>query len=183
VWGLLPLSHTKRINADGILVAMKLFHGTNISIEKPRIVIPNRALDFGAGFYLTSDILQAERWARLVVLRASKGMPIIHEYHFDLGFLSKLRVLKFETASKEWLDFVCDHRLENYEGDSFDLIIGPVANDRTMQIVQAYMNASDRNLYLPVALHDIKPENLSDQFVFKSEKALEALELINVRQL
>jgi len=162
---------------------MDLFHGTNIAIEKPRIIIPNRALDFGAGYYLTSDIEQAKRWARLVVFRAGAGEPVIHQYHFDLRDLRELSVMKFETASKEWLDYVCDHRLQTYKGDTFDLVIGPVANDRTMQVVQAYMNANDRNLYLPVALHDIKPERLSDQYVFKSDKALEFLELKNVSQL
>ena len=162
---------------------MKLFHGTNIVIEAPRIIIPSRALDFGAGFYLTSDQKQAERWSRLVVLRTGNGTPIIHEYQFNLENLEKLQVMRFVTVSKEWLDFVCDHRLEIYEGENYDLIIGPVANDRTMQVVQAYMNASDRSLYLPVALHDIKPERLSDQYVFKSERALETLELKNVRQL
>jgi hypothetical protein len=161
---------------------MQLFHGTNITIEKPRVLIPNRALDFGAGFYLTSDFAQAARWAELVVLRSGSGLPLIHEYCFDTDSLDKLNVKRFGSPSREWLDFVCDHRLERYEGDDFDLLIGPVANDRTMRVVQAYMNASDKDLYAPVALNDIRADKLSDQYVFKSARALAALQLVDVRK-
>ena len=34
---------------------MELYHGSNISVEKPKIIQSERALDFGEGFYLTSD--------------------------------------------------------------------------------------------------------------------------------
>jgi hypothetical protein len=162
---------------------MKLFHGTNTIIEKPRILIPNRALDFGAGFYLTSDFTQAARWAKLVVLRTGGGVPLVHEYCFDRDNLNELKVKRFESVSKEWLDFVCDHRLDIYKGDDFDLVIGPVANDRTMRVVQAYMGATDRDLYAPVALNDIRADKLSDQYVFRSERALDALRLLDVREV
>jgi len=46
---------------------MQLYHGTNIRFETPKIITPNRALDFGAGFYTTSDIEQAAMWAKVVV--------------------------------------------------------------------------------------------------------------------
>ena len=34
---------------------MKLFHGSNVIVNTPRILTKLRALDFGAGFYLTSS--------------------------------------------------------------------------------------------------------------------------------
>ncbi|NBK98901.1 MAG: DUF3990 domain-containing protein [Erysipelotrichia bacterium] len=34
---------------------MILFHGSNVKVEQPKIIISNRTLDFGAGFYTTSD--------------------------------------------------------------------------------------------------------------------------------
>lgn len=36
-------------------------HGSNVKVEKPKIIISNRTLDFGAGFYTTSDKSQAIR--------------------------------------------------------------------------------------------------------------------------
>jgi hypothetical protein len=162
---------------------MQLFHGTNIMIEKPRISIPNRALDFGAGLYLTSSFEQASRWAALVVLRSGKGQPLVHQYCFEADSSDGLKIKRFESVCREWLDFVCEHRLVIYRGDDFDLVIGPVANDRTMRVVQAYMDASDKDLYAPVALNDIRADKLTDQYVFKSEKALATLRLVDVREV
>ncbi|MDR1681922.1 MAG: DUF3990 domain-containing protein [Candidatus Symbiothrix sp.] len=34
---------------------MELYHGTNVRFETPKILTSNRALDFGAGFYATTD--------------------------------------------------------------------------------------------------------------------------------
>lgn len=45
---------------------MKIYHGSNMVVEKPEIRENLRALDFGAGFYLTSSRTQAERWAKIV---------------------------------------------------------------------------------------------------------------------
>ncbi|MBR3651777.1 MAG: DUF3990 domain-containing protein, partial [Victivallales bacterium] len=30
---------------------MLLYHGSNVVVEKPRLIPPKRLLDFGAGFY------------------------------------------------------------------------------------------------------------------------------------
>ena len=38
---------------------MKLFHGSNVSVRNPKIIDSGRFLDFGIGFYLTSDFEQA----------------------------------------------------------------------------------------------------------------------------
>lgn len=43
---------------------MKLYHGSLEIVEKPEIREPNRTLDFGAGFYLTSSFEQAESWVK-----------------------------------------------------------------------------------------------------------------------
>ena len=42
---------------------MQLYHGSDIAIEIPRLIGQTRGLDFGAGFYLTSSQLQAERFS------------------------------------------------------------------------------------------------------------------------
>ena len=40
---------------------MKLYHGSNVKVENPRIITNTRLLDFGYGFCLTSDFKQAEK--------------------------------------------------------------------------------------------------------------------------
>jgi hypothetical protein len=54
---------------------MKVYHGSNTAVVQPRILAPNRALDFGAGFYVTTDREQAENWATIVV-----EMPALRAY-------------------------------------------------------------------------------------------------------
>ena len=43
---------------------IKLYHGSYLEIQNPRILTPVRALDFGAGFYTTSSFNQAKTWAK-----------------------------------------------------------------------------------------------------------------------
>jgi hypothetical protein len=141
---------------------MLLYHGTNIKFNEIRIIKPNRTLDFGAGFYTTSSKIQASDWAKIV---------------------EKLFVRKFDIPTKEWLDFVCEHRLEKYNGDNYDLVIGPVADDSTMPVLQAYMNAKNKDLYAQVALSEIQADKLCDQYVFKNELSVKYLKLKEIIEL
>jgi len=42
---------------------MILYHGSNVVVERPKILQSVRMLDFGVGFYTTSNKEQAVRWA------------------------------------------------------------------------------------------------------------------------
>ena len=42
---------------------MILYHGSNVEVNEPKIIKSKRLLDFGTGFYLTSDFEQAKKWA------------------------------------------------------------------------------------------------------------------------
>ena len=42
---------------------MLLYHGSNLTVEKPRLIEQTRGLDFGAGFYLTTNETQAVRFS------------------------------------------------------------------------------------------------------------------------
>lgn len=44
---------------------MIIYHGSNVKVDKPTILIPNRTLDFGNGFYTTSNKEQAYKWAKI----------------------------------------------------------------------------------------------------------------------
>ena len=43
---------------------MNVYHGSNVIIHNPDIMHSFRPLDFGKGFYVTTVMEQAERWAR-----------------------------------------------------------------------------------------------------------------------
>ncbi len=42
---------------------MKIYHGSNMIVEHPALVPQNRFLDFGYGFYTTTNPVQARSFA------------------------------------------------------------------------------------------------------------------------
>ena len=156
---------------------MKLYHGSNTVVEKPKILQSDRRLDFGTGFYLTSSYEQAERWAFLTAKRRGEGKPIITSYDFDEEEILSLKVIRFEGASAEWLKFVVSNRNVKDFVDDSDVVIGPVANDRTMPVIKLYFSG----IYDEAeTIKRLLPQKLKDQYAFKSEKALKALVLSEV---
>lgn len=57
---------------------MLVYHGSNIEVSKPRLIVSNRALDFGMGFYTTTNPDQARDFAGKVVSRTEQGVPILN---------------------------------------------------------------------------------------------------------
>ncbi len=154
-------------------LAVILYHGSNVEVLNPKIIVSNRALDFGAGFYTTSDPEQARRWAQIQTMRRKTGKPTITFYEFDEDSAKdKLNILCFEKAEKEWLNFVAENRRGVYKGVKYDIIIGPVANDRTMQVINDYMIG---NVDEDTALLLLNPQKLSDQYAFLTVKGLKLL--------
>ena len=52
---------------------MILYHGSNMAVEKPKLITQNRFLDFGFGFYTTLNQAQAISFADKVVRRKKEG--------------------------------------------------------------------------------------------------------------
>lgn len=119
---------------------MKLCHGSNTVVEKTKNLHSDRRLGFGTGFCLTSSYEQAERWAFLTVKRRGEGKQIITLYDCDSEILSLLKVIRFEGTSAEWLKFVINNRNVKDFIDASDIVIGLVANDRTMPTIKLYFS-------------------------------------------
>ena len=154
---------------------MILYHGSNTIVKAPKLIEQNRFLDFGYGFYLTTNKIQAENFAQKVVVRRG-GKPIVNVYEFDEETsLAKIKFKKFDSPDGEWLDFVSEHRNGTYAGEIYDLIIGAVANDdvyRTLQVYGAGILTKEQ------AIEALKIKKLFNQYVFASEKSLKLLKFI-----
>ncbi|MCL4101870.1 DUF3990 domain-containing protein [Fibrobacter sp. HC4] len=72
---------------------MKLYHGSNVVVQEPKVLVSDRKLDFGTSFYLTSSFEQAERWAELTAKRNGTGVPVISVFEFDDSSLESLKCL------------------------------------------------------------------------------------------
>ena len=157
---------------------MKLYHGSNVEVRQPKILMVVKTSDFGPAFYTTSSLEQSVRWSRIKARRRKVGKPIVSIYEFDYSEARKnLRMKEFPVANEEWLDFVVANRSNDYHGARFDLIIGPVADDQAITVLDDYM----AGLYTKqIALQLLEPQNLIDQYAFLSSRALEYLTCIGV---
>ena len=155
---------------------MLLYHGSNMTIEHPRLLGQMRGLDFGAGFYLTTNEAQAVRFSGIVVDRVKSGAAMVSVYEFDMETAMKtLLILKFEHADVEWLHYIIDNRLKKYQGVLYDIVIGPVANDRVMPAIQAHLGGF---LNEEATILTLKTSKLTDQVCLKSEQALSLLTFV-----
>ena len=155
---------------------MKLYHGSNLAVESPKIIPSNRTLDFGYGFYLTSDYEQAAKWAKLTALRRDGGTPTVTVFEIDES-LSGLDILRFDSANADWLHFITANRTGKPLENNYDIIIGPVANDNTMPVINLYLSGSyDED----EALKRLITQKLKDQYAIKKDKALSKLILKEV---
>ncbi len=109
---------------------MKLFHGSTVAVTIPRLLEKQRFLDFGSGFYTTTNQKQAERWAEIKQKRELHSKAVVSTYQVPTFTLadSSLTIREFVKADEEGLDFVFENRKGKTQ-HSFDIVIGPVAND------------------------------------------------------
>ncbi len=159
---------------------MQIYHGSNMKVERPEIRKNLRALDFGPGFYMTSSQTQATKWARVVTRRRRKGEATLNIYELMIEKLDNLNVLKFNSANGDWLDFVVLNRKELVVDSGYDLVIGPVANDSTLPVIDDYM---DGVYTKEQAIERLLPQNLTDQYAFLTPASLELLHFERSEQL
>lgn len=175
-----------------------LYHGSYTEVVKPDINMCRDGKDFGKGFYLTTNKVQAERFVKSSVGKAVKNglLPeptnegYVSEYTFKVS--SKLRVYEFDNADREWLHCVAAHRKGGILPDEcakwgeYDVIVGKIANDNTNQVITAYING----LYGTVgskeaddiAIQLLLPQKLTDQVCFRNKEALLALDFITAEK-
>lgn len=62
---------------------MKVYHGSDTVVQKPRILHSKRRMDFGSGFYTTQSRTQAEKWARSVRRRRDSPEAFVTEFDYE----------------------------------------------------------------------------------------------------
>jgi hypothetical protein len=164
-------------------VADTLYHGSVAQVERIDLSRANPKRDFGAGFYTTSSYEQAVRFCRIVAKRTGHTQGIVNRYSYTENI--ELSVVRFKNAGLDWLDFVLYNRgytLRPENAHDEDLIIGPVANDQVGQTLNLLITGAygdpDSKRAKDFALSLLMPENLVDQWVFKTTAAVDCLEYL-----
>jgi len=116
---------------------MTVWHGGGAEVSAPDLTHSRKAVDFGAGFYITPIREQAERWCEKRKRRT--GHAVLSRYDYDESEAVKLKVLKFDSYSEAWLDFIVACRNERDTTD-WDVVIGGVANDKVFDTLEAFFD-------------------------------------------
>ena len=155
---------------------MILYHGSNVTVSEPRLVEQNRYLDFGYGFYTTTNKTQAIGFADKVTKRRKSGERTVSIYEInEVTAFAECSILRFESANEAWLDFVSENRSGNYSGEAYDFIYGPVANDDVYTTFTLYTAGV---LTKEQTLEALKVKKLYNQLVLTSKKTLSYLKFI-----
>ena len=150
---------------------MIVYHGSLDIVKQPDVLHSYRPLDFGRGFYVTTVLEQAERWARRKADLFGKETAVINKYDM-LEDYRNLSVKTFDEDLMDWIDFVCSCRDGNTDYQQYDLIIGKVADDKVFRVVDMYHTGIwDKER----ALKEIRVYQTYDQLAFMSQNAIDRL--------
>jgi len=158
---------------------MKLYHGSLEVVSDPLIITPNRTLDYGRGFYTTTSYEQAEQW-----VRRRKGtqhsVGYVNVYELADILPDDIKQLRFDSPTEEWVDFVMRNRTEKGYEHSYDIVYGPVANDRVYAAFALYeSNLLDKE----GLIRELRAYELVDQFLFHTEQSLQHLTFIEAKEV
>lgn len=155
-----------------------LFHGSKEGINKLSINGSRDNCDFGNGFYCS------ESYSSAICFVEPYDYSSVYVLSIDLDDLSYINI----PASLEWMIIVCYFRgmINKYEGHPFlkscldkikdkDVIIAPIADNRMFQIMRDF---GEGNITDIEAIHALSASRLGNQYVFKSEKALNKINFL-----
>lgn len=159
---------------------MKLYHGSIEIVKHPEIRKSNRTLDYGKGFYTTTSYQQAEEWVKRRLKEAEVKVGYVNVYDFDEHALSSLKSLIFNAPTEEWVDFVMHNRTERGFIHDYDIVYGPVANDRVYAAFALYEGGllDKQNL-----IAELRTYKLVDQYLFHTEAALQTLTFVEAKEV
>ena len=141
-----------------------VYHGSNVVVPEPKIMINGHYKDFGYGFYCTNIKKQAKRWAL-----TKRGESIVNIYSYS--DISSQEAKIFSEMTEEWLQFVVDCRrgIEH----NYDIVEGPMADDTIYNYLQNYLDGKiSRSAFWEL----VKFKNPTHQISFHTVSALDTLE-------
>lgn len=160
-----------------------LYHGSNMNIDKIDLSMSKKGKDFGHGFYLNADKEQAYRMAVRTSRRMLSGEPVVNAFSFDESLLahpSDFNIKIFDDYSAEWAEFVLINRRNKSDisSHSFDIVVGPIANDTVGVQIQRFMKGY---IDMDRLIEELKYHgNHAIQYFFGTERAISLLQKIKI---
>ena len=156
---------------------MTVYHGGAIAVPNPDLSHSRKAVDFGAGFYVTPILDQAVRWGEKRKRRY--GSAVISKYEYDEVAASALKILRFDGYSEDWLDFIVKCR--DLKGNSdWDIVVGGVANDKVFDTLEAFFDGFATKAQ---TIDRLRMETPNIQMCFRTVAALQTLRYVGGEQI
>lgn len=157
---------------------MIIYHGSLDIVSEPEIRVPNRTLDYGSGFYTTTSLEQATMWVRRKMQEKKTSKGYVNCY--SLNITDSISLLRFDKPTEEWLDFVMHNRTNKDYQHSFDVVYGPVVNDKVYAAFALYEGGllSKQNL-----IEELKTYTLVDQYLFHTEQSIKCLSFVEAIEI
>jgi hypothetical protein len=154
---------------------MRLYHGSTVTVRKPSLRPGRSNADFGKGFYTTSVLEQAVRWAHIKQEREDAARAVVSVYEFDKSLLDNtdLKIRQFTGADEPWLLFVTGCRKSRPH--EYDLVQGPVANDKVFTTVNLFESGL---LSANAAILQLKAYKTYDQLSFHTPRVIGTLKFV-----
>lgn len=152
---------------------LAVFHGTTKIFDKIDLKKSHNRRDFGMGFYTTILENQAREWAYRLSLREKTNRYYVYQYTFNEN--KQLKIKRFDSLNQEWLEFIKQNRSIGGLQHDYDVVIGPVADDNTMETVQLYIAGI---LSVDESVERLRYNKVNNQVSFHTEKALDSLNLV-----
>ena len=91
-----------------------------------------------------------------------------------------MKTLVFDKPTESWVDFVMANRTQKGYIHDYDIVYGPVANDRVYVAFALYESGvlSKQNL-----IAELKTYKLVDQYLFHTEQSLQCLNFIEAKEV
>ena len=150
---------------------MKLYHGSNMEINKPDLSRSKPFKDFGQGFYLSPG------YVTTVASMANIREPCVTIFELEDQIIktSDLQIKIFDDYCEEWAQFVLLNRdrSHTHPAHTYDIVIGPIADDGVTYQLRRY---SMGDISMSRLIEELKYANgLTIQYYFGTEHALSYL--------
>jgi predicted RNA-binding protein YlxR (DUF448 family) len=152
-----------------------VYHGSYTKIDEINLSFCHKGRDFGRGFYVTKIRSQAEYWAaRKGKWRNTQGAVTEFGLHEELIRILKLKTLRFEGYTEEWLDFIVLNRDNSSEQQAhdYDMVEGPVADDEVATRMRDYIIG---NITKEQFLSELTYKTSTHQMCFCTKNSLNVL--------
>ena len=145
---------------------LKIFHGDNQYIKRK------------IKYFLPKHLVEIKKGCIFALANQERKSVNIYEFHMDA--LMDLNALLFDVPSEEWIDFVMKNRIQKDFTHNYDIVYGPVANDRVYAAFALYEGGliDKQNL-----ISELKTYKLVDQYLFHTDKALKTLAFIDALEI